>query len=212
MNKEQFRALPLSKKIRYIICHRTCDIILGAVLLLLMGTWIYEDYIQEPAFMRIEMINACTESPNGESLDPFLMKNGYQPKENKVEISKALQLHTQETDCQFDPSRLLICNVAEGKTDVYFWNAGSDSVKTEDALKSFALMDLRNVLPAELLLKYEDQLVYTDAVLDGGYPCGIILKDNEWIRQNNYYEDCVVGVAVTAADVDLVREFLLYIL
>ena len=212
MNKEQFRKLPLGKKIQYIICHRTWDIILGAVLLLLMGTWIYEDYILEPTFMNIEMINACTESSDGESLDPFLMKNGYQPKENKVEISKAFQLNTEDSDYQLDPSRLLICNVAEGKTDVYFWDKNSDSAQIEKALKSFALMDLRNILPPELLLEYEDQLIYTDAVLDGGYPCGIILSDNPWIRENNFYEDCVVGVAVTAKDMDLIRAFLQYIL
>ena len=212
MSKEQFRALPPGKKILYILRYRTWDLILGVIMLVLLGTWIYKDYIREQPFLNIEMINACAESPDGESLDPFLMANGYHPQENKVEISKVLQVTDPDQNRRCNPKNLLICNIAVGETDVYFWNTEGDSEEMDHALKTMALMDLREVLPPEVLQTHEDDLIFTAPVLSGGYPCGIVLEDNEWILENHYYSDCIVGVARTAADLNLVRDFLMYIL
>lgn len=119
-----------------------------------------------------------------------------------------IQMDEGELNYNCDPRRLLLCRVAEGKTDIYFW----DDQYTDGFLTSFALMDLREILPQELLEKYEDQLIYNTAILQGGYPCAISLKENLWIKQNNYYGECTVGVARTADNLGLVYDFLRYIL
>ena len=73
------------------------------------------------------------------------------------------------------------------------------------------LADLRTVLPMEVLEKCRDRLIYTGPILDGGYPCGIHLKDCPWISENGFYGDCAVGISKTAQDPGLVSEFIQYI-
>ena len=208
MKKEEFRKLPFHKKVTWLIRHRSVDFLLAALLLFLMGSLIYEEHFKQPVCMNVEMINVCTDSPGGESFDPFLRQMGYQENSRNVEISKMFQLGDADTDLKVNPDKLLMCRVGQGKTDVYFW----DTDDMEEALVKMALMDLREILPHEVLVANQDKLLYTGPILQGGYPYGIFLEDNEWVRENNYSEDCMVGVARTAKDLDLVRSFLLYIL
>ena len=208
MKKEEFRKLPFHRKVTWLIRHKSVDFMLGALLLFLLGSLFYEEHIKAPVCMNVEMINASMESSGGESFGPFLTRMGYQEKDQTVEISKAFQFGDEKTDLRIDPGNLLICRVGEGKTDIYFW----DTKDMEYALAKVALMDLREVLPPEVIMKYQDQLLFTGPILQGGYPYGIVLEDNAWVRENNFYEDCMVGVAKTVTDPELVRDFLLYIL
>lgn len=208
MKNDEFRSLPLHQKAVWLIRHKSVDLILGALLLFLLGSLFYEEHIRPPVCMNVEMINARADSSGGESFGPFLTEMGC-PEENRtVEISKAFQLGNEESDLRIDPGCLLICRVGEGKTDLYFWDTGD----LDAMLAKVALMDLREILPPEILLRYEEQLLFTGPVLQGGYPYGIVLEHNRWVRENNFYEDCRVGVARTVSDPELVREFLRYLL
>ena len=208
MKYQQFKALPTKKKAAYLIDTVFWHVLLGGILIFLIGSMIYEDYIKPESYMNVEMINACQESPDGESFEPFLEAEGYCCKERKVEVSKVFQLGNDPGDIKGDPEILLMCNIAAGNTDVYFW----DTDELEPALMKRALIDLREVLPREFLEAHADQLVYSAPVLEGGFPCGIRLVNNPWITENNYYGDCVVGISRCVKDPAMVRAFLEYLL
>ena len=89
----------------------------------------------------------------------------------------------------------------------------------EDVLYSIGefeyLADLNNYLPADILDKYEDDLVYIKGVESGKtYPVGIrIPADNEWLQKSGWYEDgAVVGIQDNAEHGELATNFVLEIL
>lgn len=70
----------------------------------------------------------------------------------------------------------------------------------EEILLSYAQAgasrDLQEILPAALLTKYADSLLYTDE--DGKtepYPCAVVLSENRWLSENQYhYGTCCLGI------------------
>lgn len=76
------------------------------------------------------------------------------------------------------------------------------------------LKDLTEVLPKDILDKYQDELCYTtDEETGDVYPSAILLKDNEWIEASKMYPDkCVVAAAYGAADEQLQQKLMLEIL
>ena len=207
LSKKQFQALPLGKKAKYLFGRYIWDLVLGLFLLTAIGNLIYEDYVAVPPVMRVDMINVRQDSTDGEAFDAFLETVGYEPENEDVRIDKRLQFGDGEKTLKCMPEQMVACKSMVGKTDLYFW----DSPDMEEALAQSSLMDLRRVLPPEYLLENEDKLIYTAPLLEGGYPCGIALLDNDWVHENNYYGDCAVGISRHARDPELMGQFLEYI-
>ena len=205
MTREQFHSLSIWGKIGYVIRRFTWDAALGIFLIAAIGTLIYEDHFKEQPVMQVDMINVNTDSTDGEAFEEFLAQQGLEGQ--TVKVDKRFQFDNGPGSLSLIPDHLLTCNLSVGKTDVFFWNTAS----MEQMLAERALIDLRYVLPQEFLMENEDRLIYTGPLLDGGFPCGISLVDNEWVRENNYYTDCAVGISRTADNQDLTGEFLQYI-
>ena len=115
------------------------------------------------------------------------------------------QDYASQTNIQMIQTQLMANSV-----DVFF--------APEDFFKSLGefeyLADLNDYLPADVLKKYKDDLVYIKG-LDSGktYPVGIRLKNNKWIKKTGWYKDeVVVGIADNAKDGDLATALVLEIL
>ena len=208
MKKEQFRAMPLKKKIKYLTGKYTWHIIFDLFVISLLGSWFYLEYMVEQPLLRIEMIDASLDAPSSAAFETFMEQEGLGCDDQKVKVSKVIQLGDEPQDIKGDPERLIYCRTAACRTDLYFWN----DPYTEEALAKYDLCDLRTVLPPEVLLACEDRLIYTAPLLQGGYPCAIHLKDCQWIEENGLYEDCAVGISRNAKDTDLVQSFIEYII
>ena len=205
MTRQQFQKLPPGKKISYLMEKYLAAVVLGVFLVSAISTLIYEDYFKEQPLLQVDMINANLDSADSGSFDDFLAETGHGGE--TVKIDKRYQFQGSENDLQIMPDHLLICNASVGKTDIYFWN----TPYIEQTLASGTLCDLRSVMPEAFLLENEDRLIYTAPLLEGGYPCGISLRDNEWVRENNYYGDCAVGISRKTQDPELMSQFLQYI-
>ena len=207
MTKKQFQALPFHKKAIYIVKKYAWEAIFAVYLCCLLGSWIYLDYVEPQPVLSVEMIDGSLAAPNAEAFESFMDAEGLACTDDSVKVSKTIQLGKEPGEISLNPNALLFCKANEGKTDLYFW----DDDMVEASLSQFDLMDLRKVLTPEALLKLEDRLVYSAPLLRDGFPCGIRLDDCDWIRENGFYESCVVGISRNVQDPELVRAFLEYI-
>lgn len=208
MDKGKFKALPFRKKVTYALKNYIWDAILGVILVLILCSWIKQDYIDGKPALGVEMINASTYSPQGEAFEPFLRETKCRNCENGVKVSKIFQLEGGPHGMKCDPGLLMFCTIQAGRTDMFFWNTKD----MEQTLTKRVLIDLRDVLPPEIIQKHQDQLVYSDLMLRGGYPCGIMLENNGWVRGNQYYDSCSVGIAEDSQNKEAAAAFLCYIL
>ena len=205
MTKNEFKQLSLGRKLCYAAGRFFWDAALAIFLISAVGTLIYEEHFKVQPVFQVDMINVNQDSTGQEAFREFLTQEGLSGE--TVKIDKRFQFDNGPDSLHLIPEHLLVCNLSVGKTDVFFWNTS----RMEQTLADMALMDLRCVLPPEFILANEDRLIYTAPLLEGGYPCGISLIDNDWVNENNYYTDCAVGISRTTAHPELTGEFLKYI-
>ena len=207
MTIQQFKTMPFGMKLKYIVKNYAWEAVFAVYLLCLLGSWIYLDYVEPQPMLSVEMINGSLEAPNAEAFEGFMEAEGLACTDESVKVSKIIQLGKEPGEISLNPNALLFCKANEGKTDLYFW----DDAMVESALSQFDLLDLRKILTPEILLKLEDKLVYSAPLLREGFPCGIRLDDSEWLRENGFYDNCVVGISRNAQDPELIRAFIEYI-
>ena len=141
----------------------------------------------------------------------FLKRNGVNPDKVDISISANLSVSVDAQDSASQTNiQMIQTQLMANSVDVFF--------APEDFFKSLGefeyLADLNDYLPADVLKKYKDDLVYIKG-LDSGktYPVGIRLKNNKWIKKTGWYKDeVVVGIADNAKDGDLATALVLEIL
>ena len=208
MTKQQSQALPFKKKVSYFFSKTIWSLLLGVYVLALLGAWIYQDYIQVPPVLKVEMVDGERDSADSEAFEEFMAGEGYAPETQRVGVSKMIQVGPGPRDLQDNQALVLYCALATRQADVYFWN----DPRTGNFLSDTDLIDLRTVLPQEVLQDNLDRLVFTGPLLDGGYPCGVYLESCPWIQENGFYEDCTVGISKNAEDPKLAVALLRYLL
>lgn len=209
MSKEAFQALPLWKKAVYLTGTYCWHTVLAALLIFLLGSWIWQDYLTPQPLLRVEMIDSNIESSDAGAFRAFVEGAGYHYDENSIALGKEMRFNIPRVrgEVRPNPGSMLLANVMSQRTDLYFWQ----SPGLAQQLSKKVLVDLREILPQETLERNADKLVYSENSLDA-FPCGIRLDGNAWIEEHNYYDHCTVGVADTAADRALAADFLNYLL
>ncbi|MDD6482085.1 MAG: hypothetical protein PUF65_07470 [Lachnospiraceae bacterium] len=142
----------------------------------------------------------------------FLDSQNFDWKHEEVSVNVGLGVSMDAEDSASQTNlQMIVSRLMTGSVDVFFAN--------EDVLYSIGefeyLADLNNYLPADILDKYEDDLVYIKGVESGKtYPVGIrIPADNEWLQKSGWYEDgAVVGIQDNAEHGELATNFVLEIL
>lgn len=208
MTKTQFKALSPGQKIKYILKRYGWEAVFAVYLVSLLGSWIYLDYVAEQPVLNVEMIDGNQNVSSGEAFAEFLSQEGYSSDFSQVKVSRAIQIGNEPGDLQIPPEPLLICKINTCKTDLYFW----DDQYMEASLAAMDLIDLREVLPMDVLVACQDRLIYTAPILDGGFPCGIHLKDCPWVEEFGFYQDCAVGISRNVQNPELVTAFIEYII
>lgn len=207
MTRQQFQKLPLRKKLSCLLEKYLAASVLAVFLVSAVGTLIYEEHFKVQPLLRVDMIDVNTDSADSRAFEGFLTQAGYPGRSDMVKLDKRYQFGGTQEDLQIMPDHLMICNASAGKTDIYFWN----TPYIEETLAATVLADLRTVLPQEFLMENQDILIYTAPLLDGGYPCGISLRENPWVKENNYYSDCAVGISRKTQAKELTSQFLQYL-
>ena len=208
MGKAEFKRLPVTGKVKYVIRKFGWEAVFTVYLIILLGSWIYLEYVEPEPLLSIEMIDGNKKGTDLTAFDRFMSDQGYSYNENTVKIGRSIQLGNEPGDLKVNPNHLLFCKMNMYNTDLYFW----DDPDIEYSLAAQDLLDLRKLLPEEVLQSYEDRLIYSGPILKGGFPCAIHLNDCRWIRENGYYEDCAVGISKNVKNPELAIAFIRYIL
>ena len=193
--KKSFREMTLFQKISFLFW----NMLLSLILLLLVGTLVWQTFFAPPSRLCIEMLDAA------EQPEAAVMARSAGP---EPVLSRRIRGDRSAQPMTCSPYPALISSILSEKNDLYFWTGS----QFEYILKKSALADLRQVLPQGLLEQYRDQLVYTAPLLEGGYPCAISLDHNWWAMENGQYDACCVGVDRNAKNLDQAVEFLTFIL
>lgn len=207
-DQKAWRQLPFGKRVWYLCKTYVWHTVLAVILLYTVGLAIWKDLIREQPLLRVEMIDAPKQSAEGEAFGEFLSRQGHSGQTGRIELSKRIQLTNRTGKIQCDPGKLFKCTVFSDRTDIYFW----DSMFAQPYLMEKTLLDLREILPEQVLREHEDQLIYTGLKMQGGYPCGVKLEHNSWVQEHGYYEHCAVGIADCVEEPELAGEFLIYLL
>ena len=142
----------------------------------------------------------------------FLEKNGVDLSKEEVSVNASLGVSaTAEDSVSQSNLQTIQTQLMAGAVDVFFAD--------EDVLYSIGefeyLADLNSYLPAEILEKYEEDLIYVKGIESGkSYPVGIRLsEDNEWIQESGWYPDgATVGIQYNAEHGELAAALILEIL
>ena len=209
MTWKKFMAMPFKKKLEHIWDYYRWHSLIFVVVVFALGTWISQAVHQTEPILQVEMVNAYGNSSDGEAFQDFLAKEGREYYEDAVIIGRNIQLNGPDPSQNYGAAQMLFCTVAAGEPDLIFW----DNREVIPILNNGMLLDLRTVLPAELLETYKDSLVYARYEEEGEpYPCGIYLEENPWIMENKYYVNCTVSISASCRDQELAADFIRYIL
>ena len=204
MPKKDFEALSAREKMKYLFHKYIWEGIFIVYLAALLGSWIYVDYVADQPVLNVEMINGARDGTGVAAFQNFMNEQGYPCSEKSVHLGNQIQTN----EIPVNPSSLIISKAQTGKTDVYFWN----EYQIGYTLAKQDLLDLRDVLPPEVIQKCQDRLIYNKPLLRGGYPCAIRLENDSWAEENGFYKGCVVGISRNARDPDLAAAFVEYII
>lgn len=208
--KTDFKSLSNKAKVQYIWDYYRWPIILVIIAVGFVGSIIHHYATYRDPLLNIIMINC--QDPYGADdagYDEFLAAYGYDAKENPISLLSSLHFSDGEYSLSYNDYQVLTTMIAAGNQDLFL---GTGDVFLDYAEQG-ALLDLSTMLPANILEKYEDHLIYsTDAGESEPYPCAIELTDNEWIQKNNYYDTCYFGIFYQNQNPDACRQFAEFLL
>lgn len=208
--KTDFKTLSTKSKVNYIWDYYRWPIIIAIAVIAFAVSIIHHYATYREPLLNVIMINCNdTTSADASGFDEFLENFGYDPAAQPVSLSSSLRFSEGEYSTSFNDRQVLTMMIGAGGQDLFF-GTGEMFLNFAD---QGALMDLSTVLPAELLERYRDNLLYSTA---GGtvdaYPCAVELTGNEWLTKNNYYDTCYFGIFYQTKQPEVTAQFAEFLL
>ena len=163
---------------------------------------------REP-FLNVLIVNSQLEGKQEKTgFEDFFEAYGYELYEGNVSLNRNVST-VEDTYYSYANDMVLTTLVSASGEDIAFW--------TEDAMGSFAsrgaFVDLSEVLSEETMDKYKDSLIYTDENgTKTSYPYAIVLEDNGWIVENQYYQECNFSIFAASENLETAIQFAEYLL
>lgn len=209
MTWEKFKAYSTREKVNYIWDYFRWHILIAFVILCMCISWIYGIATHRDPLLRVQMINSLGENSGCITFKQFLDEHGYDYYDEAVQVNTNIQMNGESPVTNASAMQLLLCSIAAKDADIYFWDAPKLYALMDDGV----MADLRQILSEEQLETYEDNLIYSHNPDTGEmYPCAVWLQENSWIRDNQYYGSCAVGIADNTDNIEMAGQFLIYLL
>ncbi len=210
MNREKWNSMTKAQKREHIWEYYKFHII-SVIAVVLVGSWlIYEKVNYVEPTMRMVMTNVVERKEDDSCFREFMDKYGY---EGTVEMNQTLYFDFENAAQLMQNGRnyeALVSMFSLSEYDIFFANP---EVYASCAIDG-AMLDLSILLPAELLEKHKDRLLYTDedGLVEKAYPCGVNLEGNPWANGNKLYYKGYAGIMKNTADVEMATNFMIYLL
>lgn len=211
--KQKFKEMTLGGKLEHIWEYyklALLGITLGIALIVYI---IVKIAMPDPvSILNVTLVNAYPQAGmDGNVFERYLTEQGYNPKEETIAVNAGLYLDTEMANpTNASAFQALLAMTLVGEIDLLAGDAGIvDMIGSGNGL-----LEMDEVLPAELLEKYQDSL-YTVVAPESGeeYVCAIRLPAGNPLEQDGYYAaDVLAGIPYTAQHQEMAKEMLLYLL
>ena len=178
-----------------------------------IGYTAYEEIAFREPLMNVIMLNAQQKTENAaEGFNEFLDSYGYEKYKGAVSVNNSLRfVETKDMEYQnYQFEQYLFALVNTGEQEIFFGNDQMFMTYVDEGM----LLDLRQIIPEELLLSYEDQLIYSDYFgQEKCFPCAVCITNNRFLFENQYYDErCYVGVFYNADQPEIAADFMEFLL
>ena len=212
--KVNFKALSTKTKIEYIWGYYRWHILaIICGIAMIVSAVLHALTYREP-LLSVMMLNSYRSMSNLSEVgfDAFFETYGYESFEGALELKKDLYFHENGNTNQEDYQNyeIMLALLIGGDYEVFF---GTGDAYLEFVEQGF-FTDLSEILSDNLFKKYREQMIYSDAMgACDEYPAAIILKNNQWLDQNNYYKDeCYFGILKNSDTPKIAADFVEFLL
>lgn len=194
--KVNFKSLSTKQKIEYVWdYYRWYIIAVICGITIIVSTISHVITYKEPLLSVIMLNSYSPMTGNAEAgFDEFFQEFGYGSYEGALELKQDLYFQeNKELDpIDYQNYEILLAMLIGGDYDVFL---GIGDVYLDFVNQGF-FADLSEILSDDLLDTYEEQIIYADNMGEiTQYPAAIILENNQWLVQNNYYNgECYLGI------------------
>lgn len=199
----------MKQRIEYLWDYYRWHFIVAIVALLIIVATVSESIQQKDPLLSVIMLNTTTSltDTTGTGFEEFFQKYGYEYFDGALEMKRDLYFYGKESTSyeDYENYEILLALLLGGKCEVFM---GTGDVYLEFVNQGY-FVDLSEALSDELLDMYEGQIIYSEDMgeLDP-YPCVIELSDNQWLKENNYYnEKCYFGILKSADTPEVAADF-----
>lgn len=208
-NKSNFCNLSPRAKIEFIWDYYRWHILIALFLIVIGISALYNAISYREPLLNITMIDCnINHNHSDEAFAGFFDAYGYESFDNAILLEDNIRFNI-DTENTYASSQRLMCILAAGETDIFFWTGEELDGFIEDGI----LLDLTQILPDDLLETHNDELIYTtDNNTGKSYPCALTLEGNKWINDNKYYTDCKIGISCRSDHLEVIKEFCVFLL
>lgn len=213
MEKKTFKTMTMGEKLEHIWEYYKLVILGIAAAVALIIYIIVKAVTPEPdVVMNAVLVNANSFDVQEENcFQRYLKENNYDLESETINVNASMYLDsTNDAQTSAVSYQVLVAMNMVGEIDLLI---GNESVI--DMLGSGqGLFEVEDILPAEIVEKYKEQL-YTveDSETGETYVCGIWLPEENALKQDGYYfGEVLAAIPYTAENMDTAKDVLLYLL
>ncbi len=200
--------MTLNQKVEHIWEYYRFHILIIFAAVIVLGSVIFNIAAYREPDLQVVMIDVLEQRESEQQgFDNFLDAYQYDKTDTVIDLNTSIKFATN-AEASYISAQLLTATILAGDVDVFFWSDDGFSAYLEQG----TLMDLSQVLSAQLLAQYEDSIVYMTGEDGEVYPCAIRLQDNPWVTGNGYYSNCYFGIFSKAENLQIVSDLAEYLL
>lgn len=213
MEKKTFKTMTFGEKLEHIWEYYKLAILAVVFIVVVVVYAIVKVVTPEPDIvMNALLVNSNSfEVSEEDAFDSYLKENGYDIEHETINVNTALYMDTENGgQASVTSYQALIAMVMVGEIDLLVADEGVISMIGVGQ----GLLEMEEVLPPELLEKYQDRLYTVEDIETGAtYICGIRLSEGHLLQQNGYYGgEILAAIPYSAVNKDVAKEVLLYLL
>ena len=210
--KVNFKALSTKQKIEYVWDYYKWHVVIFVFVISMIVSTVQNAINYKEPLLNIIMLNSYESIMDTEiqGFEDFLKKYNYDSFEGAVEIKKDIFISESDEPslADYQSYETLFSLLVGQEFQLIMWS-GENPL---DYLDEGFLVDLSEILPRDLLESNEKCLIYSRNE-EKEYPCAITLLNNQWIDENNYYnEECYIGILYQENISKVAIEFIEFVL
>lgn len=210
--KADLKTMKKSEVVGFIWDYYKWWIIGGVFVVAIVSNLIYHFVTYKSPAVELVLVNCGSEENETEpDFSKFMDKYGYDKSKQEVVFQNSMGVNLKNgSSGNIYTFEALQTQIAAGGIDVI----AADKLVYQYLAKQQDAANLSDYLPAEMMKKYEKNMIYvTDPDTKKKYPAGIQLQHNKWMDQYGYYPDgCVIGIVNGSGRTTAAKQMIQYLL